>query len=247
MRFLSCLTVCLLATTSATWGQITWQQREVKVNADTSDREASARFAFTNEGDSPVTITSVTTSCGCTTAELEQKTYEPGQSGEIKARFAIGSRVGEQTKRIIVRTDNEDSPITTLTMRVMIPEVLRIRPRMVYWRAEEERKAKTVRIQVVHDEPVEILRVEADSDAVAAKLKKQGDGSVYVLTLTPRDTAPPTNIRLRLITNLEQERDKAFGGFTLMARLLPGPEDDVAVQSATWRELGDKAAGAVTP
>ena len=51
-----------------------------------------------NEGQTAVTNESLKPSCGCTTAELEKKTYAPGEKGEVRARFDIGQRVGVQSK-----------------------------------------------------------------------------------------------------------------------------------------------------
>lgn len=47
--------------------------------------ESRAAFPFANTGDVGVTVASVTTSSGCTTAALEMTTYAPGKSGEIRA------------------------------------------------------------------------------------------------------------------------------------------------------------------
>ena len=105
-----------------------------------------------------VTITKVTSFCGCTTVALEKKTYRPGESGRIRATFEVGHRSGKQTKRIVVRTDAAGAPATTLTLRADIPELLRLSRRFVFWKADEPREAKTIELTVVHDEPVNRLR-----------------------------------------------------------------------------------------
>jgi len=70
------------------------QCRRVKPGVRPSDAAVEAGFAFRNAGDAPVTITGVRTSCGCTAAALEQKTYAPGESGRIDVRFGFGARTG---------------------------------------------------------------------------------------------------------------------------------------------------------
>lgn len=45
-------------------------------------------FIFTNNGNTPVKLTNVQASCGCTTPEWEkEKIYQPGDTGEIKVGY----------------------------------------------------------------------------------------------------------------------------------------------------------------
>src|SRR4051812_36488194 len=41
------------------------------------------RFAFVNAGTDPLTVTDLSSSCGCTTPTLPQRTYQPGERGEL--------------------------------------------------------------------------------------------------------------------------------------------------------------------
>ena len=184
--------------------------------------QATASFGFANTGEQPVTITSIKTSCGCTTAELDKKTYEPGEAGEIAAILTLGDRVGKHTKKIIVRTDDEASPVTTLTMKVSIPKLLRIQPRFVYWRADEELTPKTIRIEVTHDEPIEITAVKPSNEGVTAELKAIEPGQVYEVALTPGPTSTGSKTILHIKTNYPPDNPKTF---TAMARVIrPQPQ-----------------------
>ena len=71
---------------------ISWNTTEVTQKVDPLTASVNAVFAFENIGDKAFTITEVKSSCGCTTAALGKKTYAPGESGEINAKFNIGSR-----------------------------------------------------------------------------------------------------------------------------------------------------------
>jgi len=81
-----------------------WETQRINHTASIADDKAEVAFKFTNTGDKPVTIESVRTSCGCTTAELDKKTYAPGGSGKVTTTFAFGDRTGTQHKRITIRT-----------------------------------------------------------------------------------------------------------------------------------------------
>ncbi len=49
-------------------------------------------FRFVNQSDRDVTITSIQSSCGCTTVKLIQRTYAPGEAGQIDVSFEISHR-----------------------------------------------------------------------------------------------------------------------------------------------------------
>lgn len=58
-------------------------------------------FEFTNTGNIPLVITSVTSSCGCTIPEKPEDPIAPGESGEIKVKYDT-QRVGPIRKTITV-------------------------------------------------------------------------------------------------------------------------------------------------
>ena len=78
------------------FGKLSWEDQRFETEAGVSDKQAISGFQFSNNGDYPITITSVKTSCGCTTAGLDKKTYQPGENGTITATFEFGQRIGLQ-------------------------------------------------------------------------------------------------------------------------------------------------------
>lgn len=52
-----------------------------------SDPIASHEFSFTYVGDSPLTITGTPTSCPCTSASIDKKQFNPGDSGIVTVKF----------------------------------------------------------------------------------------------------------------------------------------------------------------
>lgn len=182
-----------------------WKSQRIDHPASVADEGAEVDFKFTNTGDHSVTIESVRTSCGCTIATLDKKVYAPGESGEITAIFVFGDRVGKQRKRITVRTreTGEDGKAitesTALELRVTIPEAVKVRPRLVYWRQNEALAPKTIQITTDHDQPIRVTGVSSANDSVTAELKPVEEGKSYEIVLTPKqetatikstDTAP---------------------------------------------------------
>ena len=67
--------------------------QELSATEDAVDIHAS--YVFTNSSGHAITISEIKTSCGCTTAELEKRIYQTGESGTINVVFDIGSRTVE--------------------------------------------------------------------------------------------------------------------------------------------------------
>lgn len=80
------------------------------------DGSQSYNFDFVNEGDSPLILSNVQASCGCTTPEWTQKPIAPGEKGFIKVSYNPANRPGVFTKTITV-TANGETPRTVLRIQ----------------------------------------------------------------------------------------------------------------------------------
>ena len=129
--------------------QLRWETRELEFSPAIDQKEVTADFRFQNVGQSEIKITSVNTSCGCTTAALEKNTIAPGEKGEIKATFNVGERVGLQQKTISVESTDPESPKTSLTLRVRIPAVAQVSPNSLQWQLGGAPSAQTINIRIL--------------------------------------------------------------------------------------------------
>ena len=73
-------------------------------------------FRFTNTGSSPLIISNVQASCGCTTPEYSKNPIAPGDQGLVKVVFNSAGQLGKQHKVITV-TSNSASTNTLLHLR----------------------------------------------------------------------------------------------------------------------------------
>src|SRR3978361_439554 len=89
---------------AATHAQLAWEQKEIELHPKASDAQTVANFKYENKGKTPIKITSVKSSCGCTVASLKKDVVAPGEKGEVTATFNIGGRIGVQQKPITVET-----------------------------------------------------------------------------------------------------------------------------------------------
>ena len=168
--------------------ELTWANKFAELKADAKTATLEARFHFTNTGRQPVDVRQIESSCGCTTAELTQRHYAPGESGDIVARYTVGSHVGRQDKTIAVFTNDREAP-TTLTLSIQIPEVLRIAPPFVAWKHAEDAKTKTITLEQLQEAPVEDISVQSSNAGISVALQTLAKGRKYRLDVTPAQTA----------------------------------------------------------
>ena len=65
-------------------------------------------FKFTNTGDAPLIISNAKGSCGCTVPTYPKEPILPGESAEIKVRYAT-DRVGPFKKKVTLTTNEKDN------------------------------------------------------------------------------------------------------------------------------------------
>ena len=100
---------------------------EIAVNSD-----GNRVFKFKNIGKSPLIIASVKGSCGCTVPTKPEEPIMPGETSEIKVKYAT-NRVGSFSKTVTI-TSNAYEPTV----------VLRIKGRVLEQKSEELQKKKSI-------------------------------------------------------------------------------------------------------
>jgi hypothetical protein len=100
---------------------------EIAVNSD-----GNRVFKFKNIGKAPLIISNVKGSCGCTVPTKPEEPIMPGETGEIKVKYAT-NRIGPFSKTV------------TLTSNAYEPTVvLRIKGRVLEQKSEELQKKKSI-------------------------------------------------------------------------------------------------------
>ena len=158
------LGLSLATGTSTVRAGLDWPQKTVEVKATADTPVVEVKFPFKNNGTTPVDVTQVESSCGCTTVALDKRHYAPGEGGEIVARYTVADHTGLQKKNVLVATGDNAEP-TQLTLVVRIPEVLRITPAFVTWDHDEAPKPKTITLEMVQDTTIKDITVQSSSGA----------------------------------------------------------------------------------
>jgi hypothetical protein len=184
-------------------GVIEWQQKTIELSTAFKQQDVKAGFVFRNTGDRPVTITSVNSNCDCTTAELDKKTYAPGEGGKINVMFEIGDYMGIHDAHILVTTDTPSMPPADLILRVHIPEYLRLEPHMAVWHIAAEPDEKTLVCAAVAHESVWLTEAHSSDVGVTARIETVEPGRKYLVHLRPASTATHVVATIQMRVDVE--------------------------------------------
>ena len=195
--------------------ELKWEQTQVDLHPGIADKEAVGHFIYQNAGDTAVHFKSVHSSCGCTTAQTQKDQVGPGGKGEITATFKIGDRTGTQVKTVTVETDDPANPVTVLTLKAVLPELLQIRPTLVYWNTGETPQPKTIVVRPSKDFPVKELKVSSPSAEFSTKVDRDKTTGEFKIDVTPKDTTHPA------ATALTIQPDGSAKIFYATARVMP--------------------------
>lgn len=79
-------------------------------------------FNFTNNGQSPLVISNITASCGCTSPDWTKSPVKPGESGFVKVVFNSAAKSGAQSPTVTIQANTEPA-VTRLSLRgTVIPK-----------------------------------------------------------------------------------------------------------------------------
>lgn len=76
-----------------------------------ADGDVTHVFVVTNTGKSPLVITRVISSCGCTTPSFTKEPIAPGKSGEVTVTYNPTGRVYPFTKTVSVYSNGRKGPL----------------------------------------------------------------------------------------------------------------------------------------
>ncbi|MFV0565498.1 MAG: DUF1573 domain-containing protein [Flavobacteriaceae bacterium] len=107
-------------------GILSFQTDEIDYGTIQQNADGERIFTFTNTGKSPIIISQVKTSCGCTVPAYDKTPVLPGQKSEIKVKYAT-SRTGAFKKTItVVSNASETSKVLRIKGNVLAPQAAEV-------------------------------------------------------------------------------------------------------------------------
>lgn len=190
-----------VAAASAVVPEIAFDAGDVRLGA-----EITHDFVVRNEGDSPLHLTDVTPSCGCTVTDYDA-TIAPGGEGRIKVRVkTIELAPGPTSKTVTVSTDAPDNQRFVLQVKFALAGSLEFLPyNPVYIVAERGRVQEERVLLRVRDPALQVRGVASDNTLVRATLTpartEEATGGLqprpgdYWIVLAVLPAAPPGRLR----------------------------------------------------
>ncbi len=145
--FSSLLVLIVFFLPDAAMAQLVWESKRVEFTAPQTQGVVTASYKYHNAGAFPVTIKAIRTNCGCTAARPDRDTVAPGEQGVIRAAFSLEGRMGDQSKRITIRTDNPASDVQ-LELVGTILEGMRVKPLALRWTAAQRPEWRGIEIRI---------------------------------------------------------------------------------------------------
>lgn len=172
-----------------------------------NDEVVNHAFVVKNAGDEPLVISDVKSSCGCTVAELETSTLQPGEETHVTANFNLKGRQGHQTKTITVLSNDPAQPAYRLELTGTAIATITVEPGLVNFGRIEDTAIheQTVLVQSNREgHTFEVLDVSLSENApFTVELKTNVPGKEYaILVHTLPDPMPGAlNGRLTIRTD----------------------------------------------
>ncbi len=149
-------------------------------------------FTIKNSGDTPLTIGQVSTSCGCTVAEVSSRSIPPGKSANIRATFDSTNFSGSISKTIYVHTNDPKTPVYSLTIKGKLFEQIEITPKQLNLGEIKvgTKKETAIRIENKGVQPLTLISAKTAMPQVTAKILKKklktGESGTISVVVTPR-------------------------------------------------------------
>jgi hypothetical protein len=136
--------------------------------------EARHTFEITNSGDIKLQITNIRSSCGCTVPSIEKRNLAPGETTALTAIFNSDRFRGSVTKHIYVYSNDEENPITKLSIHADIKQDLQVTPTSIYFAGLKsgESVQRKIEIRNLSGKPVRISEIASTVSAVEVQLDK---------------------------------------------------------------------------
>ncbi len=130
-------------------------------------------FTVKNQGNAPLRIRQIRTTCGCTVGNVTKRTIPPGETSALSIRFDTKGRQGPQSKSVFVRSNDPKQP--TLTCKVVgsiLKAGLSVEPASLHFQNVEPGKSheKIITVKAKPGRPLTVRDVASSLPYLSATL-----------------------------------------------------------------------------
>ena len=148
-------------------------ERVKDVGKVAKSEKINVAFTLRNEGSTPLNITDVRPSCGCTVAKFD-KTIGPGESGEVHATVDTADFSGAINKTLTVLSNDPANPRVMLTIKAEVQAQVEARPGFARFNLVQDQEPITVQqtVWAADFAGFQVLEVQSPYKFVQAKFHK---------------------------------------------------------------------------
>lgn len=149
-------------------------------------------FELVNQGDEPLLIDRVKSSCGCTAALVTEQNLPPGGKGELQANFDSARFRGEVSKTIYIYSNDPERPVFQLHIHGKVLETVAVEPTQINFGTVKEGKTVTSAVVLRNQggKPLTLGKPQSTAEELLVKMPKTDfpDGAEVTLELqlTPK-------------------------------------------------------------
>jgi len=153
-------------------------------------------FAFENQGKQTLEITKVKPSCGCTSAPLGQRSFEPGK-GDLIPIVWKPKGTGPQKKTITISHNN--GPDIVLNISANVQAFVELEPKLLRLNDLEQHQEHHSQVKLIlADKNFEITKITPKSPHLTATEQGRDEEGNILIDVVIKDTAPWGNFNARL-------------------------------------------------
>ena len=208
------LVVLQIAGSTLIASDLVWEKTQIELTTNVGQESVEASFRFKNKGVNSVTILETRSSCGCTVASLTKKTFLSEDEGELKVVFVVGEYTGIKVQDITVVSSDDPAHPAILTLKVDIPELFQISPKLVIWKSDQIgnlTEYKSIEISACNRMPFAVSVVAVAPEEFETKLVSGDDGRHWELYIRPKkEPKALTKVLVRLLVKQEPCRVRLF-------------------------------------
>ena len=231
MKRLGCCSLLFFVLALATaCAEMVFDSKLVEIQARPDDKTVLGEFSFEIKGRDEV-IKTYDAKCTCLEARVEPTNpdrsskleWKVGERGKIMAKFDVTNFRGTVDKAIELNLEDGDAPIV-LTVRVHVPELVKMEPSSHKWDVGSSPEAKTFKITVNHTEPIRILSHTGNNPNFPYELKTIKEGWEYEVTVKPKSTASAGIGMVSFRTDCKYARFNRSVAYVVVRPKLDAPE-----------------------
>jgi hypothetical protein len=194
MKHLTYPLIFLVSSLAPVCGEMVFDSKLIEIHASPDDKSVRGEFTFEIEGEDE-TIKNYDAKCTCLAARVEplnpdrstKLDWKVGEKGQIMAEFDVTNFRGTVDKAIELNLVNGEDPII-LTIRVHVPELVKLEPSSHKWDVGSPPEEKTFKITINHSEPIRILSHSGNNPNFPYEVKTIKEGWEYEVRVKPNST-----------------------------------------------------------